>query len=87
MSRQKYSVSKYDSDLSDLGLRLRLRPRQRGLYLILGWGEFRVFRLGRESASLKLEDLLVDHEKNHFFVMDLILALLLDSEDLYRISS
>ena len=53
---------------------------------ILGWGEFRFFRLGRESASLKLENLLVDHEKIHFFVMDSILALLLDSEDLYRIS-
>ena len=55
--------------------------------VLLGWGEFRFFRLGRENASLKLEDLLVDHEKNHFFVMDLILALLLDSEGLYRISS
>ena len=53
----------------------------------VGWGEFRFFGLGRESASLKLEYLLVDHEKIHFFVMDLILALLLDSEDLYRISS
>ena len=55
--------------------------------LLIGWGEFRFFRLERESASLKLEDLLVDHEKIHFFVMYLILALLLDSEDLYRISS
>ena len=35
MSRQKYSISKYESDLSDLGPRLRLGPRQRGLYLIL----------------------------------------------------
>ena len=55
--------------------------------IIVGWGEFRFFRLERESASLKLEDLLVDHEKIHFCVIDLILALLLDSEDLYRISS
>ena len=34
VSRQKYSISKYESDLSDLGPRLRLGPRQRGLYLI-----------------------------------------------------
>ena len=46
--------------------------------LRIGWGVVRFFRLGRESASLKLENLLVDHEEIHFFVMDLILALLLD---------
>ena len=34
---------------------------------ILGWEEFRFFHLGRENASLKLENLLVDHEKIHFF--------------------
>ena len=47
------------------------------LALLVGWGEFRFFRLGRGNDGLKVDNLSVDHEKMRFTVTDPILAFLL----------
>ena len=63
MSRQKYSISKYESDLSDLGPRRRLGPRQRGLYLILK--DKQTFLFNRKQCALLFLLLLWIFKKRH----------------------